>query len=179
MVKNYQQGKIYKIVCNTTGLVYVGSTCEPYLSRRLSNHVSNYKAYLKGKNYYTSSFSIIEKGNYEILLMEYYPCQSSDELRMRERYHIESLECVNIRKRPHITIEDIREKNRIYSNNNKEKQALRNKIWRENNVDYDREQSRIRMREYRKTHKAEMNKINRDSARRKSLYLQQLKYYNV
>ena len=40
---DYQLGKIYRIVCNTTGLTYYGSTCEPTLARRLSGHVVNYK----------------------------------------------------------------------------------------------------------------------------------------
>ena len=33
---NYQLGKIYKIVDNTNGNIYIGSTCEPTLARRLA-----------------------------------------------------------------------------------------------------------------------------------------------
>ena len=40
---DYSKGKIYKIVCNNTGLIYIGSTCEPTLARRLAKHVGNYK----------------------------------------------------------------------------------------------------------------------------------------
>ena len=39
MVKNFQEAKIYRIVCNVTGLQYYGATCEPTLARRLSKHV--------------------------------------------------------------------------------------------------------------------------------------------
>ena len=63
MVKDYQLGKIYKIVCNITGSVYIGSTCENRLSRRLSHHVNNYRLFLSGKTNYTSSFEIIKNGN--------------------------------------------------------------------------------------------------------------------
>ena len=28
-MEKYQKGKIYKIVCNKTGLVYIGSTIQP------------------------------------------------------------------------------------------------------------------------------------------------------
>jgi hypothetical protein len=35
---NYQLGKVYKIVDNTNGQCYVGSTCEPILARRLASH---------------------------------------------------------------------------------------------------------------------------------------------
>ena len=87
---NYQNGKIYKLVCNTTGLVYFGSTCEPTLARRLAGHTKDYKRGIK-----ISSTKIIENGNYGIFLVETYPCNSRDELNMRERFYIENNECVN------------------------------------------------------------------------------------
>jgi predicted GIY-YIG superfamily endonuclease len=47
---DYSNGKFYKIVCNNiTNECYIGSTCEPILARRLAQHVSRYKSYLKGK----------------------------------------------------------------------------------------------------------------------------------
>ena len=48
---NYQNGKIYKIVCNITGLVYIGSTIEN-LTERLWGHVYHYNSYLDGKRRY-------------------------------------------------------------------------------------------------------------------------------
>ena len=44
---NYQLGKIYKIVAGD--LMYIGSTCEPTLSRRLTNHVCDYKSWKNNK----------------------------------------------------------------------------------------------------------------------------------
>ena len=38
-------GKIYKLICNVTGLVYYGSTTES-LKQRLSEHKNKYKRYL-------------------------------------------------------------------------------------------------------------------------------------
>ena len=43
---NYAKGKIYKIVCNVTGLIYVGSSTKHYLSDRLGNHTARYRKYL-------------------------------------------------------------------------------------------------------------------------------------
>ena len=37
---NYQLGKIYKLVDNTNGNIYIGSTCLPYLSSRLAGHTT-------------------------------------------------------------------------------------------------------------------------------------------
>jgi len=85
---NYQLGKIYKIVCNETGEQYIGSTVQKMLCTRLAHHVSKHNK--------TTSRTIIDRGNYEICLIENYPCSSKDELHMRERFFIETLDnCVN------------------------------------------------------------------------------------
>ena len=59
MVIDYSKGKIYKIVCNTTGLVYIGSTCKSRLCQRLSGHVGDYKSYINGKRNFITSFKIL------------------------------------------------------------------------------------------------------------------------
>ena len=92
---NYQLGKMYKIIDNTNENVYVGSTCEPTLARRLSRHVANYKCYLKGTYKYTTSFEIIKNNDYDIILIENYPCNTKDELYARERYWTNQIKCVN------------------------------------------------------------------------------------
>jgi len=92
---DYQLGKIYKIECNVTGKVYIGSTCEPILARRLAGHIKSYKRYLNGKSNYVSSFDVLQNGNYDIVLIESYPCNSKDELHAHERYHTNNIDCVN------------------------------------------------------------------------------------
>ena len=91
----YVNSKIYKIVCNTSKLVYIGSTTEPTLARRLAGHVSSYKFYLKGKRNFVSSFEILENNNFEITLLENVNCNCRDELRKKEREYIEINTCVN------------------------------------------------------------------------------------
>ena len=71
---NYKQGKIYKIECNVTGLIYIGSTCKKKLSGRMTNHRYDYKKYLKGKKKYLSSFKVMENKDYVIILIEDFPC---------------------------------------------------------------------------------------------------------
>ena len=197
---NYQQGKIYKIVCNITGLVYIGSTCEMYLSKRLSKHVSTYKQYLNGKYPYVSSFEIIKNENYAIILIEYCHCNNSDELRMRERFHVESQECVNIFK-PIQFIKDVRDYQKQFREKNKEKDKLRFKKYRDENKQTihkyyteniekiniqrkkyhaeNREKINIRMRENYHANKESINFKRREKRRLESLYLEQLKYYNL
>ena len=91
---NYQNGKIYRIDCLSTGKVYIGSTTKETVAKRLAEHVSKFKQWKAGKSNYTS-FQIIEQGNYKITLIELYPCNSKDELSRREGFYIRSMECVN------------------------------------------------------------------------------------
>lgn len=80
----YEAGKIYKIV--GSGLTYYGSTKDT-LEVRLGNH----KCY----NNKCSSKQIIDLGDYEMILIELYPCNSRLELETREGYYIKNNECIN------------------------------------------------------------------------------------
>jgi len=95
----YNNGKIYKIVCNVTGKCYIGSTVVPTLAQRMWNHRSTYKKWKNdGDNHNLKpckSVEVLDGGDYNIILVENYPCNSKDELLMRERFHIENTNCVN------------------------------------------------------------------------------------
>jgi hypothetical protein len=81
---NYQDGKIYKIVCNITDECYIGSTTQPTLARRLTGHMTGYKSWKEGKSKKVTSYDIIDRGDYQILLIENFPCNSKDELTAKE-----------------------------------------------------------------------------------------------
>jgi hypothetical protein len=146
---NYQNGKIYKI---TSGdLTYIGSTCEPTLARRLTKHISGYKSWENGKGNKVLSFTLIETGQYEITLIELFPCGSKDELTARERSHIETTVCVNkyIPTRTKKEYYDVNRENilkfkREQYDTNKEKMKEKNKVYydinRENILKIKREQ---------------------------------------
>lgn len=91
---NYQNGRIYRLVCNVTGLQYVGSTCQPLHKRKFA-HTSNYKQWKAGKFNYITSFKTLEHGDYDIFLIEEYACDNKQQLQQRERYWIEQTQCVN------------------------------------------------------------------------------------
>jgi hypothetical protein len=88
---NYQNGKIYKIVDNTNDDIYIGSTTQKTLAQRLSQHVSQ----AKSNKRHCSSKQIILNGDYDMVLIELFPCHSKDELHARERHYIETINCVN------------------------------------------------------------------------------------
>jgi hypothetical protein len=119
---NYQLGKIYKIIDNTTNKIYIGSTCEPTLARRLAKHTSNYKDFSNaGKTPYTTSFEIIKNGDCDIVLLEAFPCNSKDELHSRERFYIENNICIN----KNIPTRTEKEYKKIYLEKNKEQIKLK------------------------------------------------------
>ena len=95
MSNKYKNGKIYKIVDNTNDNVYIGSTIKKYLSARLSEHRCEYGRFLKGKKGICKSGEIIKNGDYDIILIENYSCNSKKELETRERTHIENNNCIN------------------------------------------------------------------------------------
>ena len=91
-----EYAKIYKIVCNTTGKVYYGSTCEQRLERRLQRHETRFIAFFEQKDdRYMSSFEVICEGDYKIELVENVKCNDREELEKRERWYIQNNECVN------------------------------------------------------------------------------------
>jgi hypothetical protein len=128
---SYQNGKLYKIVCNVTDEVYIGSTCQPTVARRLAKHVDNYKEHKKGKRSNTTSFRIIERGDYCIYLIESFPCDSKDELTKREGEVIRQMktECTVVN-----CVIPGRTKAE-YRIDNADKIKADKQIYRENNVD--------------------------------------------
>jgi len=99
-MSKYQNSKIYKIVCNTTGQIYIGSTYLT-LEERLKKHEQNYRLYMRGKWMYGSSNEIIKNGNYNIELIKNFPCKNQKELHREEGLHQleamadENIDCVN------------------------------------------------------------------------------------
>ncbi len=92
---DYSQGKIYKIVCNKTGLVYIGSTYRS-LEQRLKEHKADCNKYLDKKSkHLISSIYVIFNNDYNIELIENFPCNNKNELQKREYYYIDNIDCVN------------------------------------------------------------------------------------
>ena len=113
---NYQDGRIYRIICNITGKQYIGSTTTS-LSQRLAKHRHSYAFWKRGEGqesrHFTSSYEILENGDFDIILIEDYPCDNKEQLCYRERYWIEQMDCVNRIKRPMTNDEERRTQSRL------------------------------------------------------------------
>ena len=84
-------GKIYKIVNEDTGDIYIGSTTQTLL-KRLAGHKSDTKR-LKlccCSNWFKNNNKV------SIHLIEEIKFNTVEEVRKRERFHIENNECINI-----------------------------------------------------------------------------------
>ncbi len=90
MENKFQHAKIYKIVDNSSDLIYIGSTCES-LNKRLRGHEMNYKSFKSGKSRFTTSFKILDNNNYKIELIKLYPCINKQELCIEEGKIIKEL----------------------------------------------------------------------------------------
>ena len=128
---DYSNSRIYKIVDNTNGNIYIGSTTQT-LSRRLAKHTSDYGSYLNDKCRFMTSFNIIQNGNYEIILIENVNCETKEQLYARERFHIENNICVN--KVIPMRIEG--ESKKIYYKNNKKEILTKQKHYYEANKEH-------------------------------------------
>jgi hypothetical protein len=129
---NYQNGKIYRIVCNETGKQYIGSTTSS-LALRLCQHKKLFKDGKSG-----TSKEVLQNGNYSIVLIQDCPCDRKEQLLQQERYYIETLDCVN-KKIP------LRTQHEWYEDN-KEQYIARQMVWNNNNKD--------KLKEYQKTFRA-------------------------
>ena len=151
---NYTNSKIYKITCNVTGLTYYGSTVNP-LSKRMGEHRSNFKTN-RGT---CKSKLVLASGDYDYCLVEKWPCADKSELHQRERFYIESNECVNLmipgrtkKKWEFDNKEKIIEYQKEYRADNKEKITEYKKEWYSENKETISE----RMKEYSSENKQEL-----------------------
>jgi len=97
-------------------LVYYGSTCD--LKARMCRHKDTI-------NNCCSSRQIIDRGNYEVAILETYENIDEYDLHERERWYIKNKPCIN-KNIPHRTMKE-------YRQDNKKKIAEQKKEWNQNN----------------------------------------------
>jgi hypothetical protein len=93
---DYSKGKIYKIVCDSIELPYIGQTVQT-LKIRLKNHrglKAQYERKYK-KVGYCASYPYLDDPTHKILLIEDYPCSNLKELIYREAHFQHTILCSN------------------------------------------------------------------------------------
>ncbi len=144
MENKYINSKIYKIepICDhEEGDIYIGSTTQKYLCKRMIKHRSDYKRWKDNSFNKLTSFDIFEKygiENCHIVLLECINLNSIDELRAKESQYIKTMKCVN-KHIPGRTLKEYQQTEKIqnyykeYRENNKESKKETDKKYRENN----------------------------------------------
>jgi len=130
---DYSKAKIYKISSIHTEKVYVGSTTKKYLLTRLGQHEYTYNYYLSGKiTTYTTSYDILKLGDYQIELIEDYPCATKRELLLRERHWFDQLDCVN-KARPVVNAQEVKQLRHDRYEENKDERLAKMALYRAKN----------------------------------------------
>ena len=97
---DYSQAKIFKIQDVNSTKVFIGSTCQQSIKHRLKGYVSNVNKFNAGTRGSVEYVDILN-GDYQISLIENFPCKCKDELSTREGKIIneywknENYDCVN------------------------------------------------------------------------------------
>lgn len=154
MPVNYANGKIYAIKSYQTDQIYIGSTTIK-LSQRLAQHRCEYKRPTTTRYY--SSFEIVKYPDAYIELIHAYPCNNKEELYRREGEVILATEnCVNkyIAGRTYEewyeeNKDKIRERSKQWYIDNRERALEYHKEYREKNLDEIKEKDKVRNKIYR------------------------------
>ena len=154
----YHNGKIYQITDIGYNKYYIGSTTEE-LSQIIARHRTNYKSFLKHGKKFMSSFDLFSEygvENCKIELIEYFKCDTLQELRKREGEVIKNTECVNKcvagrteKEWREDNKDKIREDDKIRHAKNKDEIKERKKEYYQNNKD----KILVDKREYREANK--------------------------
>ena len=164
----YNDGKIYRIIDSGHNDMYIGSTVKS-LSSRLNAHRASYRSYKQGKCLRCCSSSVLfDKygDDLKIELIENYSCETEEELKRREGYHIKAERCINKYLAGRSDAE-------YYIDNKEHLSALGRQNYLNNKEAY-LQRSRTRNEEYKEELKAYAKKYRQDNSakikERKKLY---------
>ena len=164
---DYSKGKIYRVICKCgCDQVYIGSTRQT-LCRRLNKHRADFNSFKKGRTRQDgkpvsniSVFQIMDHNDYDIFLIENYPCNNKEELRSRERYWVETNMCINI-KCPIRSKEEKKEVMKNYYQENRERMKEQRNLNSKRYNERHPEKVKERKRKYRERNKDKIQEYNK------------------
>jgi hypothetical protein len=153
IAKDYSKTIIYRIACKdlTIPFVYIGSTTD--MARRRQIHRS-YCTNPDSQYHHLKLYRVINENGgwdeWDMVMVEEYPCNNSEEARRRERYWFELLSnrdiSLNIQL-PFISEEERKQKEKMYAKSyyeaHKEASLERQKAYYENNREAAREKYQL------------------------------------
>ena len=153
-ISKYDSGKIYKIVNNQNSDIYVGSTTME-LEQRMIKHKCDAKQRPNLSKFYTY-MNEIGINNFDIELLEEYPCETKEELLIREGELIKKFGNLNQRIEGR-TEEDKKEYGRQWKQNNRDRINQQRNERRKENPEKTREEYKKHGALYRERHRDRLN----------------------
>ena len=153
---DYSKTNIYKIVCNDLTIkdCYVGHTTD--MTKRKCSHKSRCNSE-KNKAHNLKIYKIIRENggwdNWDMVLVEKFPCNDKFEACKRERELYEELDAKMNSTKPYRTHEEAKEKKKQYNKEHKEDLKEYYKQYREEN----KAEKAEKMKQYYQEHKSEIN----------------------
>ncbi len=124
---NYQNAKIYKLINNVDGEIYVGATVDRLCARKWDHQK---RARICPDRLVYKHLNVIGWQNVDIVLIEDFPCENRVQLHTRERHHIEQLQA---KLNTIIPTRTKKESHAVYYQQNKAKLNQKNKEYYEKN----------------------------------------------
>ena len=185
---NYQNGMIYKLVCNNLDItdIYIGSTTNFKQRKRGHKKVCNNP---NNKRYNLKVYKFIRDNggfeNWSMILVATTPCNSKLELTKHERHYYEKLNATLNMRFPQRTQKE-------YNKTNKDIIKIKKKEWAENNKEYvkikakkyredNKEIIKIKKKEYHEANKEYMKikKKEYQEANKEILKIKKKEYYKA
>ena len=142
----YNFSKVYKLYNEATGMFYFGSTCQP-LHMRLYDHKKNSKKEKCKKIKLYAYFNEQTFDDFKIVLVEEFNLQNKQQLLREENKYIEEHRedplCINTR-RAYSGFDDKKEACRDYWRQHRETLLIKQKEYRNDNIEQIREYDRLR-----------------------------------
>ena len=144
--RNFQNGKIYFIGNYVDSDIYIGSTTQT-LTKRFQNHKDCINQTQKKERKLYAKMREIGKEHFYIEEIERVECNTTEELRKRERHYINEKQPILNKAIPTRTKEELTQTQEY-----KDKKKEQDRNWYLNNKEYSNQKSK----EYRETHKEEI-----------------------
>jgi hypothetical protein len=157
------KGLIYKITCNITNNIYIGSTTQK-LNVRISKHMYKYKLYKNGLSHFVSSYLIFDNNDYKYECIEEIEVDTKEEILLREKWYIQNNKCVNYNN-PIESKQEYKKRHKIankkyyetHKQEIKDKQREYNEEHKDNKREYDKQ---YRLKNLDKIKKYNNEKLN-------------------
>lgn len=101
---DYSKSKIYVLKSSQESRVFIGSTTRHYLSSAMATHRTRYKQFIVKDPKRVPAKDLLRHSDCYIELLERFPCSCIEELKSRERYWIDKLDCINKPQIPYARI---------------------------------------------------------------------------